>query len=525
MKSIKRVPKTIFVLFVLIFLPAVFFTIYEYRSLKNNEQVITDVYQQQMDALLFAVNQHIWNDLESRIQKLELLLQMTGQEQYKATFASFFKSGSPITAIALFDSGGSFQNQIDDAIHPVIDNHRIKDIERLLKANRLNIEKLIQLRAKGYRKMENIVLPALNKVSQQDMMLYFILEKKQRLSVVVITLDRDMMIRNTIWPKLSEVAKNRFDVNLFDNNGRSLDNKRSALNLSEVAMKRKLWIFPNLNIGMRVKGVNLLEVSHLRFYQNMILIVIMEIILILGAWFVARTLRKEIRLTQLKSDFVSNVSHELRTPLSSIRMFAESLEMERVKDKAKRMEYYQNISQEAERLTQLINSILSFSRMESGQKHYHIKRLDINQLVTAISDRYRPQLELSGFKFSVQLYEKPLFTLGDNAALTEVIINLLDNAKKYSSSQKEISIRTARKKDFVFFEIRDKGIGVAPENHSRIFEKFYRDSSALVHNTKGSGLGLSIVTHIIKDHKGSIELDSAPGKGSCFRVLLPQEGN
>jgi len=518
MKSIKQLPGTIFILFVFIFLPAVFFTIYEYRSLKNNEQVITDIYQQQMDALLFAVNQHIWSDLESRIQKLELLLQTGRSGQYKDVFRAFYSSANPITAIALFDSLGQMQYGADEKRSTDLSGREIKNLEQFIYNHRPKIRRLVNLRESGYRKIESIDLPRLN--DRTGVMLYFVLEIKQGLSIVMIRLNKNRMIQNTIWPKLTEVAKDRFDINLFDNSGHALESTRSELEMGNVAMMRKLWIFPDLNLGIRFKGVDLLEVGHIRFYQSMVLIIIMEIILVIGAWFVSRSLRKEMHLAQLKSDFVSNVSHELRTPLSSIRMYAETLEMDRVKDDAKRIEYYRSISQEAERLTHLINSILSFSRMESGQKHYHFKKIDLNALVTTICERYRPQLEMSGFKFNVQLYHGPLDIQGDGAALSEVIINLLDNAIKYSASHKDVSIRTDRRKDFVLFEIADKGIGIAPENQSRIFEKFYRESSALVHDTKGSGLGLSIVSHIVKEHRGIIELDSTPGKGSCFTILF-----
>jgi two-component system phosphate regulon sensor histidine kinase PhoR len=244
-------------------------------------------------------------------------------------------------------------------------------------------------------------------------------------------------------------------------------------------------------------------------------------LIIIGGLILVKNIRREMQLALLKSDFVSNVSHELRTPLALIRMYAETLEMDRVKTDEKRYEYYRIINQESERLTRLINNILNFSRIESGRKEYKFSSVNINKVIQGVFDMYSYHIEQEGFVLNIELNEQIPEILADTEAVSEAFINLIDNAIKYSKDIKEISVRTGQKDNFVFLEVQDKGIGIEQTQQSAIFEKFYRISSALVHDTKGSGLGLSLVQHIMNSHEGKIILESEPNKGSKFRLLFP----
>ncbi len=218
----------------------------------------------------------------------------------------------------------------------------------------------------------------------------------------------------------------------------------------------------------------------------------------------------------MKSDFVSNVSHELRTPLALIRLYAETLELGRITTKEKKHQYYRIIRKESERLTALINNILDFSRIEAGRKEYEFRETDIADLVRNTLDSYRYQIEQQGFAFQESIDADLPVVRVDREAIARAVVNLVNNALKYSDGEKFLGVKLYRDNGAVKLEVEDHGIGIARRDQSKIFEKFYRTGDPLVHNTKGSGLGLSLVRHITEAHGGDIVVESAPGR---FRSL------
>ena len=256
--------------------------------------------------------------------------------------------------------------------------------------------------------------------------------------------------------------------------------------------------------------------------NNLILIGILLLVLIAAVWFVYRSVKKELELAQAKADFVSNVSHELRTPLALISMFAETLEMDRVKTEEKKKEYYSIISHESNRLGRIVNSILNFSKMEAGKRKFNFAEEDLNEVIVQVYQNYSYHLYNKGFDFEYEPgIDIPKVKI-DREAVSEAIVNLLDNAVKYSNETKFIKMVIASENDFVFIEVQDKGIGISEEDQKKVFDKFYRVSSGLVHTTKGTGLGLSLVKQIMDAHKGKIELKSKFGEGSSFKLLFPK---
>jgi two-component system phosphate regulon sensor histidine kinase PhoR len=292
----------------------------------------------------------------------------------------------------------------------------------------------------------------------------------------------------------------------------------SALNLRQ---RRNLWLLPGYSLGIATRGPTLEELARSRFSLNLGLILLLDVILIAGAWMVYRSVRKEMELVRLKSDFISNVSHELRTPLSLIRMFAETLEMGRVATEEKRYEYYGTIVAETERLTRLVNNILNFSRMEAGRKEYHFSSVELNDVVSDVLKTYGFHLQSEGFTPGISLDGSLPPVRGDAGSISEAVINLIDNAIKYSGENKYLGIATGTTNGSLFIEVEDHGIGIAKEHQEKIFETFYRVSTGLVHTTRGTGLGLTLVKHIMEAHGGSVCVDSVPGKGSRFRLLFP----
>ena len=246
----------------------------------------------------------------------------------------------------------------------------------------------------------------------------------------------------------------------------------------------------------------------------------MLLVLVGGVVLTIRATDREARLAQAKSNFVSNVSHELKTPLSLLTLFSEILELGRVDSDEKRTEYYKIIRHESLRLNKVIDNILDFSKIEAGRKTYVLKQGDIGEVIASVLSTYRYQILNSGFVIGADI-QRNLPVLMDRDAMEQAISNLLDNAIKYSREVKELTITTEKRGANLCIEIADRGIGIPRAEQAKIFEKFYRVGNGLVHDVKGSGLGLSLVKHIIEAHRGTITVESEVGRGSRFTILLP----
>jgi len=255
-----------------------------------------------------------------------------------------------------------------------------------------------------------------------------------------------------------------------------------------------------------------------------LLVAVLMVAIGTGSVLIVRSLDAELKSARQKTDFVGNVSHELKTPLTSIRMFSELLAEGRVADTAKQHSYLQIITAEAARLTRLINNVLDFSRMERGEKKYAFQACDLAEIARTSAETFRPHLESAGFRFETELPAAPVCIRGDADALSQIIVNLLSNAEKYSNGGKEISLLLALKQTpLPHAEIRvlDRGPGVPKGSEEKVFEKFYRAHDSLSSGVQGSGLGLTIARQIAQAHGGDVVYEPRDGGGSCFVVRLP----
>lgn len=282
------------------------------------------------------------------------------------------------------------------------------------------------------------------------------------------------------------------------------------------------FIFKDWRLGIRSRYQTPEQWAKRYFALNLSLSILMALVLIGGIVLAWRTASREMKLSQMKTDFVSNVSHELRTPLASIRVFGEFLRLGRVKEPDKIRQYGQYIEAESQRLTQLVNNILDFSKIESGQKTYQFEPADIEEIVAETLKAFEVQLKEKGFIITFEAPETPLPPIIiDAQALAQAVMNLLDNAVKYSGAAREITVRLALADEHITLSVTDRGIGIPAEEQEKIFERFHRVSTGLVHDVKGSGLGLSIVKHIVEAHGGRVTVNSEVGKGSTFTLHLP----
>ena len=284
-------------------------------------------------------------------------------------------------------------------------------------------------------------------------------------------------------------------------------------------------VFQGLNLGIRPFGTTIAEISN--HLSRLAFLTLGALSLLMGAGMILayRNVSRELALAKVKSDFVSNVSHELRTPLSLIRLYAETLELGRISTPGKHQEYYEIIRKESERLTSLINNILDFSRIEAGKKEYNFRETDMADLVRSTLDSYRFEIEQNGFQFEQKIDNNLPPLRVDREAIARSLLNLVNNAVKYSATEKYLGVHLYQRNGDVNIEVVDRGIGIPLKEQLKIFEKFYRVGDPLVHNTKGSGLGLSLVRHIVHAHGGVVVVESAPGRGSKFIITLPVQNS
>jgi two-component system phosphate regulon sensor histidine kinase PhoR len=229
--------------------------------------------------------------------------------------------------------------------------------------------------------------------------------------------------------------------------------------------------------------------------------------------------RKEANLSRLQLDFVSKVSHELRTPLTSIRMFVETLRYEHEPERVATC--LDVLQRETERLSARIERLLDWGRMEAGKRVYELQREDTAQVIAASIQHFRTAIVGQERTVDLQVPQDIPAIMADRGALEDALLNLLTNAHKYSPLDQPIVVRAASDKQLVYIAVEDHGIGIARNEHHRVFDKFYRSDDRLSRSIEGSGLGLAIVQHVAHGHHGKVTLRSAPGRGSTFTLAIP----
>jgi signal transduction histidine kinase len=240
-----------------------------------------------------------------------------------------------------------------------------------------------------------------------------------------------------------------------------------------------------------------------------------------GVFLVAGAAGREVRVAELKSNFVASVSHDLKTPLALIQLFAETLELGRVRNAERAQEYYRVINGEARKLTRLIENILDFSKMEAGLRPYRVAPCDLPDLTRHVLEKMSSQFSQGHFDVHLTCQPDLPRVHVDCDAAEQALENVLTNAMKYSGEERDIEVRVGESNRHAFVSVTDHGIGISRREQKRIFRKFYRVNSGLGGGPQGCGLGLAIVDHTMRGHGGYVTVDSEPDRGSTFTLHFP----
>ena len=246
------------------------------------------------------------------------------------------------------------------------------------------------------------------------------------------------------------------------------------------------------------------------------------ILLVLSAALLAmRAVGRQIRLNRMKNDFIATVSHELKTPLASMRVLVDTLLEGHIRDEAQGREYLRMTARENERLSRMIDNFLTFSRMERNKKAFIIADANPAAIVNDAVESLRTKHAANHCQLAVEIGDGLPEIQADHDAIVTVLVNLLDNACKYTTEPKSVSLKVFAENGFVCFSVSDNGIGIARRHLRKIFDSFYQVDSSLARKGEGCGLGLSIVKFIVDAHKGKVAVESKVGSGSAFTVRLP----
>jgi signal transduction histidine kinase len=281
-------------------------------------------------------------------------------------------------------------------------------------------------------------------------------------------------------------------------------------------------LFPSWNVEIHFKDIDIFETTADKQKLVYLWTGLLAIAVMIAAGLLAtKVVGKQIRINRLKNDFIATVSHELKTPLASMRVLVDTLLEGSYRNQQQVTEYLQLVSKENERLSGLIDNFLTFSRMERNKQAFDMTRTSPAAIARDAAEAVKTKFSLGQCKFKVNIREGLPGVSADRDAMVTVLINLLDNAYKYSYDSKQIELRVSPENSLVCFYVSDKGRGMSRRAVRKIFNRFYQADRSLSRQTEGCGLGLSIAKFIVDAHKGTISVESKPGKGSTFTVKLP----
>jgi signal transduction histidine kinase len=288
----------------------------------------------------------------------------------------------------------------------------------------------------------------------------------------------------------------------------------------------KLMLFPN-DVFKRNEMLSISFSDKLNYLLDGIWVVLLfsiafTVLIIWGFAYTLKVVLRQKKLADIKNDFINNMTHEFKTPIATIAIANESMRDPRIYQVPEKLEFYNNIIRdENQRMLRQVETVLQMAQIDKGEVKLKMEDTDINDLVETAVSSMSLTVEQRDGKITVNNEAVQTTILADPTHILNVLINILDNANKYSPESPVITVNVYNKPESVIIEISDKGIGMSKEVLKKIFDTFYRATSGNIHDVKGFGLGLSYVKAILTEHQGTIEVESEPLKGSTFTINLP----
>lgn len=494
-------------------MPMLFYSFYEIYSLNQTEEELTQIYKQQLSSITFAANQYADDIVQNWLSELNLL-----SEYNESSLWPFFSNHQSVDAIYIKDFKEVGLKNEGWLVGDTSFKPGNIPIESILLEEESLVEKLGRYFEADYQKKQPI---SLVQDSGRAILLCVVGGPESKGVLAAMVIDIKQFTYEVLGPRLQQLSRDQFVFvvhDLWRDRGIFYTHKNFE---GQLVNAEELWILPHQKLFVYATGSTIEDSVKSRAKTNLWLLIGLDVVIVLVVILVFRNLRKALLLAQYKSDFVSSVSHELRTPLALIRMFAETLELKRVPTEDKKAEYHKIIRQEAERLSGIVNKILNFSEMDSGKRVFSFQEGKLCNLVKDVMYTYEYHLKQKGFEWEFECPDNTPILCIDQDAISEALVNLIDNAVKYSKETKHIRIFFQSNNKEFGLSIADQGIGISMEHQKAIFDKFFRVTKGSVYSVQGTGLGLSLVRDIMKAHHGRVSLESALGKGSTFTLWFP----
>ena len=517
----KPYEKIFYLILLIILLPAGFLSFYQISSLNQNEKNIQQVYDNELKTILASLNEYSTAYVEDLTRNVVLMI-LENKKQNPKSFSfiskEFLQQNNFIELIMTADTNFSKKPEIISGIINSDSNYTPRNIDKLFLLNQRKIKNLFNPDSEFIRDPNNLVTITSGNFNLIVAPVKLPLENGK---ICALLINPELFIKQILSNRIKEISQNEFLISISKRQNGKIVYKSGNYSKFIAEQTANLVISPNYILSISPKGMNIPALVKSRMLKNLFLILVINLFIIIGLWFVLKNFKREKELAKLQADFISYVSHELRTPLSLIGLFSETLLMGKVEDKKKKIEYYKVIFDESSRLSRLVEKILNFYSLKENKKAYNFTQENLNFVIDNILEKYKTHLENNKFKV-IFIPDKLIPDISiDKDSVVEVIINLIDNAMKYSAAEKQIDISTGVENDFLFINVKDYGIGISNINQRRIFEKYYRITNDSLNLIKGTGLGLSIAKEIMKAHNGKILVESSEGIGSCFTLKFP----
>lgn len=500
------------VLLLIVALPLGFYLVREYSALSKNEKMVERVFSKQLESILYAVNQYSENVLKQWSQTLDQPVETDG-ELMRSFMISLFQNNQALRAIRFLDLGN----------RKVIAEHAREGEPAGFSGwpDPETVEFMRNLLKDKYQKLHS--------ESSDDQITYCFLPTDGKGKICCqFVVDLKTFVDLNLRPQIQQISQEIFYIRIRSTKDNQLIYATDdGAEPDSTFLTAKMWYLPDHELGIRMKSKSVSELATERSQRDNLLLIGLSLVVVLGFLFVIVNIRREIRLAGIKAEFVSNVSHEIRTPLALISMYSETLMLKRLKTEQKREEYLKAIHRESLRLTEIVNRILDFSRLEKNRRIYHFEPLNLGEFIPRVIRSVDAHLKNARVKCTFTTGQDELTIHADPDSVKDILVNLIDNAIKYTdATEPTIEIRLLKRPGQIVVEVEDNGIGIAARHQKYIFDQFYRVTEGdLAHKAKGSGLGLNLVKRMMKAHGGTVSVRSKPGEGSTFILKFPLKEN